>query len=60
MPQKGQKTVTLSESKIPKRLTILTEEFDQSFASLVTYCIWKEFGNPQQQMKAKKVLRLFS
>jgi len=60
MPQKGQKTVTLTSSKIPKKLTRIINEYDQSLAGMITYCIWMQYGNPEQQSKAKKILRLFS
>lgn len=60
MPQKGQKTVTLSSSKIPKKLIKIMEEYDQSLAGMTTYCLWLQFGNPQQKKKAQKIMRLFN
>jgi len=59
MPQKGQKTVTLSEKNIPKKLTTVVNDYDQSFAGLITYCIWLQFGTSKQKQQAKKILGLF-
>lgn len=59
MPQKGQKSITLSKSKIPKDLTEIINDYGYSMSSLVTYSLWAHFGTAIQKKQAKKILRLF-
>lgn len=60
MPNKGQKTITVSASKIPKKLQNVIDDYNQSLAGLTIYCLWLYFGDDEQQKKAKKVLGLFA
>lgn len=57
MPQKGQKTITMSKSFLDNLdLDNISEVNQRSVASLISLCVQKEFGDKSQKEIAKKIL----